>query len=94
MGIRLNCLSHSSGELTIDFRLIINICTLQLTIYMLYSKCNENTKMQHVFLIELFIINELFWQLNQIRSMVTLDMHYCALKQQNLQLEAGAHKHN
>src|SRR4029434_5408800 len=36
MGIRLNCLNRSSGELTIDFRLIINIFILKFTIYRLY----------------------------------------------------------
>ena len=36
MGIRLNCLNRSLGELTIDFRLIINIFILKFTIYRLY----------------------------------------------------------
>ena len=36
MGIRLNCLNRSSGELTIDFRLIFNIFILKFTIYRLY----------------------------------------------------------
>ena len=37
---------------------------------------------------------QLLRQFNRISSMVTLDMDYCALKQQSLQLKAGAHKHN
>ena len=42
---------------------------------MLYSKCNENTKTQRAFLIEIFILDEqLLWQLNRIRPMVTLDI--------------------
>src|SRR4029434_8233980 len=36
MGIQLNCLNRSSGELTIDFRLIIIIFILKFTIYRLY----------------------------------------------------------
>ena len=38
---------------------------------------------------------QLLWQLNGIRSMVTLEnMRCCTLKQRSRQLEAGAHKHN
>ena len=38
---------------------------------------------------------QLSQQLNQIRSMVTLEDMCCrALKQRSLQLEAGVHKHN
>ena len=61
---------------------------------MLYSKCNENTKTQFSSLRSLLLDEQLLWQLNWIRPMVALDMHYCALKQQSLQREAGAHKHN
>ena len=42
---------------------------------MVYSKCNENTKTQRVFLIEILLLDEqLSRQLNRICSMVTLDM--------------------
>ena len=40
-------------------------------------------------------VKQLLWQLNGIRSMVTLEnMRCCTLKQRSRQLEAGGHKHN
>src|SRR4029434_10974828 len=55
MGIRLNCLNRSSGELTIDFRLIIHIFILKFTIYRLYSHAVKIEKNTACFLIEIFI---------------------------------------
>src|SRR4029434_1744456 len=107
MGIRLNCLNRSSGELMIDFRLIINIFILKFTIYRLYENAVKIEKTQRVSSLRSLLPDEqllwqlnlqegqLLWQLNGIRSMVTLEnMRCCTLKQRSRQLEAGAHKHN
>ena len=54
MGIRLNCLNRSSGELMIDFRLIINIFILKFTICRLYENAVKIEKTV-CYLIEIFI---------------------------------------
>src|SRR4029434_7578910 len=89
MGIRLNCLNRSSGELTIDFRLIINIMILKFTIYRLYQNAVKIEKTQRVSSLRSLLPDEqllwqlnlqdghLLWQLNEIRSMVTLENMRC-----------------
>src|SRR4029434_5707177 len=107
MGNRLNCLNRSSGELRIDFRLIINIFILKFAMYSLYENAVKIEKTQRVSSLRYLLQDEqllwqlnlqdgqLLWQLNGIRSIVDLvNIAAVTLKQRSRQLEAGAHKHN